>query len=119
MDFLGKFPVEEVESIFSHVTFNEALESTLIAPKANEIISNSAKFLQRCGFMVKRFENNKITRKYSQLDFVQLPSTLPAVQNWLGSLTQVTFYECIICIEEHARTFDHRVRLFLQREQQK
>lgn len=102
MDFLAIFPVELIEKIFSHLTSGGILKATLISPKANRIISNSAELMQNCRCAIRSFGTDRITRKYCQLDFIQLTTVtavLP-VQDWTGKLIQLTFDGCRINIED-------------------
>lgn len=110
MDFLQSFCVEVIELIFSHLTHDGILESTLIAPKANRIISNSVELMRNCrvhirNSQIKRSRKVKLpTRKYSRLDYYHwyLPQRL---KNPPVLLTQLVFDGCSIDVENLQELF--------------
>lgn len=100
MDFLEVFPSEIVENIFSHLTGAEILEATLISPKANNIISSSTHLLKKFRFSIRKTCNLSITRKYSQVDFIQPISNASfSYEMFARFLSQLTIDECLIHID--------------------
>lgn len=109
MDFFARCPNEVLEMIFSHLE-NEILELTLVSPRANKIISNSAKLIRSCRFKIddrqQKFKwtardkdsiarESIATRRYTQIDYFRVHNK-SIFRDAPAFLTQVTLDECII-----------------------
>lgn len=94
MDFLDSFPLLVVEMVFSHLKKAEILKLTLVSPKTNAIISNSAHLMANIRFKIEGDESEPGTRKYSRIDFFNLRH--PNFQDLPVAVTEITFDDCRI-----------------------
>lgn len=84
--------------IFGQLSACEILESTLVSPKANKIISKSVWLMQSYRFKIKGHPSRRISRKYTKIDFSGVKSNRIFEDISIG-LTEVTFHDCTIKID--------------------
>lgn len=98
MNFIDNFPLLVVEIIFLHLTKDKILESTLISPEANRIISKSRRLMRNYRFKISGRRTVPPTRKYSQIDFFDL-NRQSTFEDLPVQLTQLTFDNCYIDVD--------------------
>lgn len=77
--------------VFCHLTSRDILKSTLISPKANQIISNSVHLLKNFRFKIGGYRPNLGSRKYSKIDYCDLKHRFPDPPTLL---TQLSLNNC-------------------------
>lgn len=93
MDLLKQFSFEVLEMIFSHLSEREILESTLISPTVNKIISNSLRLMRNIRFKVEGRRSKLGTRKYKKIDLLEIKS-FSILKILPEYLTEITVESC-------------------------